>query len=96
MLVLSDVLTNEHSHAAMTTAISSSLGRECCLSGAALDFDIISVQLVPCCRYTTVPYARRLESAKMCKVDSDIDGQVVHCLGNGNAVACTISREIWF
>ena len=93
-MVLSDVLTNEHNRAATTAAINSSLGKECFLSGAALDLDITSVQLVPCCRYTTAPYARGLASAKMCKVGSDVDGEEAHCLGNGSAVACTISREI--
>ena len=31
----------------------------------------------------------------MCKADSDVDGEEVHCLGNGSAAACTISLEIW-
>jgi len=30
----------------------------------------------------------------MCKVDSDVDK--IYRLGNGSAVACTISLEIWF
>ena len=97
VLMLSDVLTKRYSRAAITAAISSSLGRESCLSGAALDLDIISTQLVPCCRYTAAPYARRLASAKMCKVGSGKDVKEIslpHCLGNGSVVACTISREI--
>ena len=36
----------------------------------------------------------------MCKVGSDVDAEEVrpslHCLGNGSAVACAMSREIWF
>jgi len=81
VVVLSDILTND-SCAVIAAAISSSLGKECFLSSATLDFDITSVELVPCCRYTTAPYTRRLASAKMCKVNSDVDE--IHCLGNGS------------
>ena len=96
VVISSDVWTNKQSRAATTAAINSSLGKECFFSGAALDLDITSVQLVPCCRYTTAPYAWRLASAKICKVNPDVDGEEVHRLGNGSVAACTISLEIWF
>ena len=36
-------------------AINSSLGKECCLRGVALDFDISMADCVTCCRYASVP-----------------------------------------
>jgi len=38
-----------------TAAINSNLGKECCLRGAALYFDISMADCVPCCRYATAP-----------------------------------------
>ena len=44
-----------HSLASSTTAINSSIGKECCLRGAALDFVISMADCVPCSRYATTP-----------------------------------------
>ena len=60
------------------------------MSGAALDFDITSVQLFLCCRNTNALYARGLASAKMHKIVSNVGGEEVHCLVNGIAAACML------
>ena len=45
-MALSDVMMYEHIRAAVTAAINSSLGSECCLMGAALAFDITRCEFI--------------------------------------------------
>ena len=53
--VLIDFEMKLYSLVPSVAAINSSLGKECCLRGAALDFDITMADCVPCCRYVTAP-----------------------------------------
>ena len=52
-LTLIDVEIMLYNFLPSTAVINSSLGRVCCLRGAALDFDISIADCVPCSRYAT-------------------------------------------
>ena len=89
--MLSDVKMYEHSRAAVTAAINSSLGNECVLMGATLAFDITMCELDPNWKYAAAPYALELASAKTCRVASASCNVVMHLQGYGNVVAWIIS-----
>ena len=86
-LRLRDLSTKDPRRVATTAAISSSLGNECCLTGATRDFDITNEEWLPHWMQTTAPYAFGLASAKICRVTAEgLAVAVKECTGVGRIV----------